>query len=91
MVTPLTKSGDVDIEGLEQVTRFLIDRGVHGLFPLGTIGEGPKFFREERRMIIRIVVEAARNRVPVILETGSITTRDTITYTKDAALEQLLQ
>ncbi|MGQ9543961.1 MAG: 4-hydroxy-tetrahydrodipicolinate synthase [Candidatus Bathyarchaeia archaeon] len=85
MVTPLTKDGDIDIEGLVEVARFLIDGGVHGLFPLGTIGEGPKFSREERRSIIETVVDEADKRgVPVIPGAGGITTRDTITYTKDA-------
>ncbi|MBS7649773.1 MAG: 4-hydroxy-tetrahydrodipicolinate synthase [Candidatus Bathyarchaeia archaeon] len=85
MVTPLTKDGDVDLEGLVEVTRFLIDGGVHGLFPLGTIGEGPKFSREERRKIIETVVgEADKKGIPVIPGAGGITTRDTITYTKDA-------
>ena len=85
MVTPLNVDGSVDVEGLREIARFLINSGVHGLFPLGTIGEGPKFNREERRTIIEIVVEEAdKKRIAVIPGTGGITTRDTATFTRDA-------
>jgi len=84
MITPLNRDGDVDVEGLRQITRFLIDGGVHGLFPLGTIGEGPKFDREERKKIISTVVNEAGKKVPVVPGSGGMTTRDTIMYAKDA-------
>lgn len=84
MITPLTREGDIDIEGLREITRFLIDGGVHGLFPLGTIGEGPKFNREDRRAVIETVIEETDNKIPVIPGTGGMTTKDTIVYTEDA-------
>ena len=84
MVTPVTKDGNVDVEGLKDVTRYMIEGGVHGLFPLGTIGEGPKFSRDERKVVIETVMEAAKGKIPVIPGTGGITTQDAITFTKDA-------
>jgi 4-hydroxy-tetrahydrodipicolinate synthase len=85
MVTPLHEDGSVDVEGLRDIARFLINSGVHGLFPLGTIGEGPKFNREERRTIMEIVVEESnKKKIVVIPGTGGMTTRDTITFTRDA-------
>ncbi len=85
MVTPLNKDGGLDTEGVREIARFLINNGVHGLFPLGTIGEGPKFNREERRMIVEIVVEEAEKKgIAAIPGTGGITTRDAVTFTKDA-------
>lgn len=84
MVTPLTKNGEIDLDGLEDVAGFLLDGGVHGLFVLGTVGEGPKFSREERKKIIEAVISTAGLKVPVMAGTGGISTKDTITFTKDA-------
>ncbi|HID17781.1 TPA: 4-hydroxy-tetrahydrodipicolinate synthase [Candidatus Bathyarchaeota archaeon] len=84
MVTPFTKDGEIDVEGLRGLARWLIDCGVDGLFPLGTIGEGPKLGREERTKVLRAVLEEAKAGIPVIPGTGAMTTRDAITYTRDA-------
>ena len=39
-VTPLSGDGKLNVEGLNKLTHFLIDKGVHGLFPCGSTGEG---------------------------------------------------
>lgn len=49
MVTPFTKKGEIDVEGLRKLTNWLIECGVDGFFPLGSVGEGPKLNREERK------------------------------------------
>ena len=49
MLTPLTESGQVDRSGVVGLVEFLIARGIAGLFPLGTTGEGPLFSYEARR------------------------------------------
>ncbi|MBS7656144.1 4-hydroxy-tetrahydrodipicolinate synthase [Candidatus Bathyarchaeota archaeon] len=84
MVTPFTKNGKVDFEGLRKLTNWLIACEVDGLFPLGSIGEGPKLNREERRKVLEAVLNEAKGSIPVIPGTGGITTRDAIIYTKDA-------
>ncbi|MGC8849744.1 MAG: dihydrodipicolinate synthase family protein [Candidatus Bathyarchaeia archaeon] len=85
MVTPFRRDGSIDIEGLRRLTRILLDAGVHGLFPLGSIGEGPKLGREERMKVLETVMEAAGSNVKVIPGAGGITTRDTIHYVRDAS------
>ncbi|MEM2123189.1 MAG: 4-hydroxy-tetrahydrodipicolinate synthase [Candidatus Bathyarchaeia archaeon] len=85
MVTPFNGDGSIDFEGLKRLTRILLDAGVHGLFPLGSIGEGPKLSREMRMKVLEAVVDAAGSNVKVIPGAGGVTTRDTIQYVGDAS------
>lgn len=85
MVTPFKKDGSIDFEGLKRLTRILLDARVHGLFPLGSIGEGPKLGREERMKVLETVVESAGSDVKVIPGAGGATTKDTIRYVQDAS------
>lgn len=61
---------------------YLIDAGVHGIFPLGTNGEFYAFNQQEKLEIIKTAVEAVNGRVPVYAGTGCITTKQTIEFSK---------
>ena len=41
LITPFTDDGEVDCDALSEVTEFMIERRVHGLFVLGSTGMGP--------------------------------------------------
>ncbi|MDK2925377.1 MAG: hypothetical protein PWQ41_1151 [Bacillota bacterium] len=84
MLTPYKEGGEVNVPALKEYVDFLISRGVHGLFPTGTNGEGPALTLEERKLVIKTVVEQAAGRVPVIAHTGAITTAETIELTRYA-------
>ena len=84
MLTPFDEQGSINPTATEQLVGYLITRGVAGLFPAGTTGEGPLLNRAERRQLAEIVVNAAAGRVPVIVHTGAITTRETIELTQHA-------
>jgi 4-hydroxy-tetrahydrodipicolinate synthase len=74
MLTPLTPDERIDGPAVERLVDFLIDHGVHGLFILGSIGEGAFLRPAEKRTLAEATLAAARNRVPVIagvLETGT--------------------
>ena len=43
---------------------FLIDKGVAGIYPLGSTGEGPLFTTDERKAVAAATVEAVARRVP---------------------------
>jgi dihydrodipicolinate synthase/N-acetylneuraminate lyase len=77
-------SGGVDRLAIGALVDFLIERGVHALFPGGTTGEGPLLSLTERMKLAEICIEATRGRVPVIVHTGAVTTADTITLTRHA-------
>lgn len=84
MFTPFTADGALDVDAIGPLVDFLIERGIAGLFPLGTNGEGPLLTTEERQIAAKKVVEATRGRVPVILHTGAITTSETVTLSRHA-------
>ncbi len=84
MVTPIDEKGRVNESALRKLTNHLIDGGSHGLFPVGSQGEFFSLTFEQKKEIIRIVVEETRGRVPVYGGTGAVTTREAIETTKMA-------
>jgi 4-hydroxy-tetrahydrodipicolinate synthase len=84
LLTPLDKFGNPSEGGTRTLTNYLIEQGVHALFPLGTTGEGPLFSENERKQVCEWVVSAAHGRVPVIVHTGAVTTDETIRLTRHA-------
>ncbi|MGB5554059.1 MAG: dihydrodipicolinate synthase family protein [Flavobacteriaceae bacterium] len=67
MITPLTANGDLDEKGLARLIEHLISGGVHGLFLLGTNGEGPSLTYELRKELITKSCEFIAKRVPVLV------------------------
>ncbi len=66
MLTPLTPDERIDGPAVERLVNFLIGHGVHGLFILGSIGEGAFLRSSEKRKLAEATVAAAAGRVPVI-------------------------
>ena len=62
----------------------LIEGGIHGIVPNGTVGEGGSLSREERRAVIATVVEAAAGRVPVCAGVSAPTAEQATEYARDA-------
>jgi len=84
-VTPFTRRGQIDIKALRTCVRFWLEGGISGLVPCGSNGEAPYLSRQERMKVIETVVDETNGKVPVIAGTGSMSTMETITLTKDAA------
>src|SRR6056297_1104465 len=78
MITPFDDDEKVDCIALKKMTNYLIDAGVHGVFPLGSTGEGYGIEFDEKRKVIETVLEATNKRVPVYAGTGAITTKESI-------------
>ncbi|HET6147481.1 MAG TPA: 4-hydroxy-tetrahydrodipicolinate synthase [Polyangia bacterium] len=83
LVTPF-RNDAVDETALRALVEDQIKNGVDGLVPVGTTGESPTLNFEEHIRVIKIVVEAARKRVPVIAGTGSNATREAIELSQEA-------
>jgi 4-hydroxy-tetrahydrodipicolinate synthase len=65
MVTPLRESGELDLDGLAGLVEHILAGGVHGLFILGTTGEGPNLPYSVRYDVVRAVCAQVSKRVPV--------------------------
>lgn len=83
-VTPFKNNGTLDLEALKTCVRFWMKGGVSGLVPCGSNGEAPYLSRQERKAVIKTVVEEVNGKIPVIAGTGSTSTKQTIAFTRDA-------
>ncbi len=79
LVTPF-KDGTVDVDTLKSLVDWHIERGSHGLVPVGTTGESPTLSHEEHEMVVAEVVKAAAGRVPVIAGAGSNNTAESLRF-----------
>jgi dihydrodipicolinate synthase/N-acetylneuraminate lyase len=77
-LVPLDRHGEINEVELRRYVDWLIDRGVHGLYPNGSTGEFTRFTPEERRRIIQIVCDQAAGRVPVLAGAAEANARETI-------------
>jgi 4-hydroxy-tetrahydrodipicolinate synthase len=84
LVTPMQADGEIDYHKLGTFADYLIGQGVHGLIPLGSTGEYYALTSDERERVIRITLEAADGRVPVVAGTNAGSTRDVIAFSRQA-------
>jgi 4-hydroxy-tetrahydrodipicolinate synthase len=67
MVTPLCDRDTLDVDGAERLVEHILAGGVHGLFILGTTGEGPSLSYRLRRELVDRVCRQVAGRVPVLV------------------------
>ncbi len=65
-LVPLNPAGLIDEPVLRKYVDWLIEKGVHGLYPNGSTGEFTRFTVEERRRIVEIIADQTRGRVPIL-------------------------
>ncbi|MEM4724747.1 MAG: dihydrodipicolinate synthase family protein [Candidatus Hadarchaeum sp.] len=84
MTTPFTADGEVDFAALDSETEFLINAGVHALYPCGTTGEMLFMTNEQREAVAKAVVDKAAGRVLVYIHVGATRMEDTIRLAQHA-------
>ena len=84
IVTPF-KNNTVDEDKLRELVEFQIENGISGIVPCGTTGESPTLDNDEHIRVIKVCVETANKRVPIIAGTGSNSTSEAIALTQHAA------
>lgn len=77
-ITPLDARGRLDEDKLRSYVDWLIEHGVHGLYPNGSTGEFVRFTPEERRRVIEVVVDQTRDRVPILAGAAEANVSETI-------------
>jgi len=93
IVTPMHESGELDLEHFRALIDFHVAQGTDGIVVAGTTGESPTVDFDEHHLLIRIAVEHAAGRVPVLAGTGANSTREAIDlsiYAKDAGADASL-
>ncbi|MED5579323.1 MAG: dihydrodipicolinate synthase family protein [Nitrospinota bacterium] len=78
LVSPIDKRGNVKEEVLSNLVNHLIEKGVHGLTPLGSTGEFAYLTWEQRRRIVEVTIEAASGRVPVVAGVAATATAEAV-------------
>ncbi len=84
IVTPFTSNGRIDRKALESLIEWHIEEKTDGVVCSGTTGEGCALSRKERKTVAEICLKTAAGRIPIIVGTGTCSTRETILYTEDA-------
>ncbi|WP_209121671.1 4-hydroxy-tetrahydrodipicolinate synthase [Alkalihalobacillus sp. BA299] len=86
LVTPFTEENQVDYEGLKNLCNWLIEEGVDGLVPGGSLGEYATLTIEERTKVVETVIEVANGRVPVVVGTGAPSTAQAVQWAEHAKI-----
>lgn len=77
-LVPLDSRGEINERELRRYTDWLIERGVHGLYPNGSTGEFTRFTPEERRRIVQIMADQTRGRVPILAGAAEANVKETL-------------
>ena len=81
LVTPF-KNGAIDREALKKIVRFQLKGGVSGLVPCGSTGEAATLTPEEYLEVIKLTVEEAGGKVPVMPGVGTNSTVKSVEMVK---------
>jgi 4-hydroxy-tetrahydrodipicolinate synthase len=84
VVTPMHEDGRLDIARFRSLIDWHVGEGTDGIVVVGTTGESPTVDFDEHKELIRIAVEHAQGRVPVIAGTGANSTAEAIELTESA-------
>lgn len=82
-LTAFDEAEEVDVGRTADHARYVVDRGVHGVFPLGTNGEFPLLTPDERDAVVEAVVDEI-DEVPVIAGVGAPSTHQTVQHAEHA-------
>ena len=78
LITPFHSDYSVDTESLAKIVHHVIDNGADFLVVLGTTSEAPTLSAEEKNLVIKTILEANGNRLPILLGMGGNNTQAVI-------------
>lgn len=84
LVTPFTSEFEVDYKRLAELCDRLIQNGVQGLVPTGSLGEYATMSNEERARVVETVIAAAAGRVPVVVGSAAPSTQQAMAWVQHA-------
>lgn len=86
LVTPFSANKNIDFPALERVIDHVVDNGADFLVILGTTGETPALFDDEKKEILKFVREKVAGRVPLVIGIGGNNTAEIVKVLKDLDL-----
>ena len=84
LVTPMQEDGSVDYNGLRRLVDWHVAEGTDCIGVVGTTGESPTVSVEEHCEVIRVAVEHAKGRVPIMAGAGGNSTAEAIELSRYA-------
>ncbi len=84
IVSPMHDDGSLDFDAYRRLIDWHVAEGTNAIVAVGTTGESPTVTPSEHGELIKVAVEAARRRVPVIAGTGGNSTAEAIELTRHA-------
>ena len=84
IVTPMLEDGSLDLESFRKLIDWHVAEGTDGIVVVGTTGESPTVDFDEHKQLIRIAVEHAKGRIPIVAGTGGNSTAEAIELTESA-------
>ncbi|WP_042698958.1 4-hydroxy-tetrahydrodipicolinate synthase [Azospirillum sp. B506] len=82
--TPFTADGGIDEAAFSSFCDHQVAQGISGLVVCGTTGEAPALSAREHERLVRLAVEAAAGRVPIIAGAGSNVTAHSVELARQA-------
>jgi 4-hydroxy-tetrahydrodipicolinate synthase len=84
IVTPMHEDGRLDLGTFRKLIDWHVEEGTDGIVVVGTTGESPTVNFDEHKELIRLAVQHARGRIPIIAGTGGNSTAEAIELTESA-------
>ena len=84
LVTPFNEDGSVDYDSLRKLVDWHVDQGTDCISVVGTTGESPTIDVQEHHEVIRVAVEQAAGRVPIMAGCGANSTHEAISLARYA-------
>lgn len=83
ITTQMTKGGHLDLDATARHAEALIQSGITGLIFLGSLGENQSLTADEKRHVMRAMVQAVNGRVPVLSGVAESSVAEATRYVRD--------
>ena len=84
IITPFTEEMEVNYQDLKNIAQMQVEAGTDSIIVLGTTGETPAITFDERKQIVKTIVEEIKGKIPVIVGTGTNSVVDILRNNKIA-------
>ena len=84
LVTPMLEDGSIDFDAYRALIDWHVEQGTDAIVAVGTSGESPTVSVDEHCELMKIAVEHAAGRIPVIAGAGGNSTHEAIKLTRYA-------